>query len=189
MEFKKKEEEMAKQKQKKLEQDAELVKDMCIKLTKHLLPVPFDVKQNTSKNSDMINPSMKVKLELDAHSPDLLKNRSRKSSNCRMSTNGNLSKSADSDIYSKENVSIDKITELSTLVKSFIMQVSDMIMDDDVVFAVCKLKQIGASMKILSRRIQRLLRTLALLSSSFQNNVPVKECFLLAIWIFLLLIT
>ena len=65
-----------------------------------------------------------------------------------MSANGNLSKSADSDIYSKEKESIDKITELSTLVKSFIMQVSDMIMDDDVVFAVCKLKQIGASMKI-----------------------------------------
>ena len=65
-----------------------------------------------------------------------------------MSAYGNLSKSADSDIYSKEKESIDKITELLTLVKSFIMQVSDMIMDDDVVFAVCKLKQIGASMKI-----------------------------------------
>ena len=98
MEFKKKEEEMAKQKQKKLKQDAELAKDMCTKLTKHLLPVPFDVKQNTSKNSDMINPSVKVKLELGAHSPDLLKNCSRKSSNCGMSANGNLSKSADSDI-------------------------------------------------------------------------------------------
>ena len=59
MEFKKKEEKMAKEKQKKLEQDAELAKDMCAKLTKHLLLVPFDVKQNTSKNSDMINPSMK----------------------------------------------------------------------------------------------------------------------------------
>ena len=148
MEFKKKEEEMAKQKQKKLEQDAELVKDMCTKLTKHLLPVPFDVKQNTSKNSDMINLSVKLKLEPGAHSPDLLKNRSRKSSNCGMSANGNLSKSADSDIYPKEKESIDKITELSMLVMSFIMQVLDMIMDDDVVFAVHKLKQIGASMKI-----------------------------------------
>ena len=148
MEFKKKKEELAKQKQKKLEQDAELAKDMCAKLTKHLLPVPFDVKQNTSKNSDMLNPAVKVKLEPGAHSPDLMKNRSKKSSNCEMSTNGNHSKSADSDIYSKEKESLDKITELSTLVKSFIMQVSDMIMDDDMVFAVRKLKQIGASMKI-----------------------------------------
>ena len=131
-----------------MEQDAELAKDISAKLTKHLFPVPLDVKQNTSKNSDILNPGVKVKLEPGVHSPDSLKNRSKKNSHCGMSANGNHSKSANSDIYSKEKESLDKITELSMLVKSFIMEVSDMIMDDDVVYSVCKLKQTGTSMKI-----------------------------------------
>ena len=146
---KQKEEDLAKEKQKKMQEEAQLAKDMCNQLTKSLLPVSFGMQSSSAKPADNLLSPLKVKTEPGLHTPEAKKNSFQTDvhNGCK-STNGNTSDGVPSDIVSKEKASIEKITELATLVKTFVMEVSDLIMDDNVVFVVCKLKQIGSQMKI-----------------------------------------
>ena len=148
LECKQKEEDLAREKQKKM-QEAQLVRDMCNKLTKNLLPVSFGTQSPSAKTPDNLLSPVKVKTESGLHTPDAKKNSLQTDSrNGHKSANGNTSDGVPCDIVSQEKASIEKITELATLVKTFIMEVSDLIMDEDVVYVVPKLKQIGLSMKL-----------------------------------------
>ena len=149
LECKQKEEDLAKEKQKKMQEEAWLAKDMCNQLTKNLLPVSFGMQSSSAKPADNLLSPLKVKTEPGLHTPEAKKNSFQTDvRNGHKSANGNTSDGVPLDIISKEKASIEKITELATLVKTFVMEVSDLIMDDDVVYAVCKLKQIGLQMKI-----------------------------------------
>ena len=122
---------------------------MCNQLTKNLLPVSFGMQSPSAKTPDNLLSPFKVKTEPGLHTPDAKKNSLQTDAhNGRKSANGNTSDGEPSDIVSKEKASTEKITELATLVKTFVMEVSDLIMDDNVVYVVCKLKQIGSSMKL-----------------------------------------
>ena len=149
MECKQKEEDLAKEKQKKMQEEAQLAKDMCNQLTKNLLPVSFGMQSSSAKPADNLLSPLKVKTEPGLHTPEAKKNSFQTDvCNGRKSANGNTSDGVPLDIVSKEKASIEKITELATLVKTFVMEVSDLTMDNNVVYAVCKLKQIGSQMKI-----------------------------------------
>ena len=149
LECKQKEEDLAKEKQKKMQEEAQLARDMCNQLTKNLLPVSFRTQSTSAKPADNLLSPLKMKTEPGLHTPEAKKNSFQTDvrNGCK-SANGNTSDGVPSDIISKEKASIEKITELATLVKTFVMEVSDLIMDNDVVYAVRKLKQIGSQMKL-----------------------------------------
>ena len=143
----KQEEEAEKRKQKQMEDEAKLAKELCTKMTQSLLPVPIHSKDISSKNSQDNFSLSKVKTE-PGLVPATTKTNTKNSDapNSKISANGNEANSKASDVCSEEKNSQKKITELGLLVKSFMTEMSDMLMDEDVLFAIRNLKKIGGEM-------------------------------------------
>ena len=144
----KQEEEAAKCKQKQMEDEAKLAKDLCTKMTQSLLPVPNQSKDISSKNLQDNFSLSKVKTEpglVPATTKTNMKNFD--VPNSKISTNGNEANLKTSEVCSEEKNSQKQITELGSLVKSFVTEMSDMLMDEDILFAICNFKKIGGEMR------------------------------------------
>ena len=131
------EEEAAKRKQKQMEDEAKLAKDLCTKMMQSLLPVPNQSKDISSKNLQDYFSLSKVKTEpglVPATTKTNMKNFD--APNSKISANGNEANSKMSDVCSEEKNSQKQITELGSLAKSFVTEMSDMLMDEDVLFAI-----------------------------------------------------
>ena len=74
LECKQKEEDLAKEKQKTMQEEAQLAKDMCNQLTKNLLPVSFGMQSSSAKPADNLLSPLKVKTEPGLHTPEAKKN-------------------------------------------------------------------------------------------------------------------